>query len=322
MSECRLIRDCQTTQFKHCVATIGNFDGLHVGHRQLITQVVQTAKQHDLVPTVITFHPMPQTLLRPNQPFLRLLNLRQKVEQLKEWGVKQIVFLRFNEALSKLLPFAFIEQYLVNTLKVRHLFVGENFRFGYQQQGNIQTLDDAAKQFNFVVKSIRLSAYENMKMSSTAIREALLKGDLQTAKILLGRDYRIQGRVKHGAKRGRLLGFPTVNLSVAKNQRVLSGVFITLVYVEGQIYWGVTNAGTRPTLDGKHYLIETHILNFERDLYGKRIEVEFLHKIRDEMRFDDIEALKQRIKQDVKQATQYFTKLNLVENEQTLSISL
>jgi riboflavin kinase/FMN adenylyltransferase len=313
------MRDCHSAQqLQNCVATIGNFDGLHLGHRTVIAKVVQIAKEQNLVPTVITFHPLPQTYLRPDKPTLRLLSLRQKIEQLASMGIKQIVCLRFNETLSKLSPLAFIEEYLVKALKVRCLLVGEDFRFGHKQAGNIDTLQLGAQTFGFILKPLTLLQEKDNKISSTDIRHALVQGDMPRVKALLGRNYRLKSRVKPGAQRGRLLGFPTVNFSVPKNQRLLAGVFASKVIIDDKSYWGVTNAGTRPTVDGKHYLIETHILDFNQNVYGKMITVEFLNKIRDEMRFNDVEELKQRIQQDIQEALGYFNipaNMNMVEEE-------
>ncbi|MBN9287752.1 MAG: bifunctional riboflavin kinase/FAD synthetase [Gammaproteobacteria bacterium] len=300
----KLIRHCHLAEMSPCVATIGNFDGLHLGHFQLIEKMLKRAQALSLLPTVITFEPLPQTLLRPEIQLLRLLSFRQKLRLLENWGIKQVVCLRFNQKLARLSPLAFIEEYLINRINMRYLMVGEDFRFGHRQEGNIETLYQASTRFNFGIEPISLLQAKELKVSSTQIRRSLLEGELKTASALLGRHYSIIGRVIKGDQRGRTLGFPTANLAV-KADNLIKGVFASWVQVGEEVYQGVTNVGTRPTVDGKKRLIEVHLLDYAGDLYGKRIAVEFLHKLRDEKRFENIEALKQQIAQDILQAKEW-----------------
>lgn len=297
----KLIRHCHLAKMPPCVATIGNFDGLHLGHFQLIEKMLKRAQALSLVPTVITFEPLPQTFLRPQVSLLRLLNFRQKLTLLANWGIKQVVCLRFNDKLAALSPLTFIEDYLINRINTRYLMVGEDFRFGHRQEGNVETLYQAATQFNFGIEPISLLQAKELKISSTQIRNALLAGELKTAAALLGRHYSVTGRVIKGDQRGRALGFPTANLSI-KPENGMKGVFASAVQIGNEVYQGVTNIGTRPTVDGEKRLIEVHLLDYSGNLYGQRITVEFLHKLRDEKRFENIEALKRQIQQDILQA--------------------
>lgn len=301
-----LIRDLPSHQLSGaCVATIGNFDGLHLAHRHLIEKCVETAKAKNLNATVITFEPYPQSFLRPDPPLLRLTSLRQKISLLKTWGITQVICLRFNKAFSQLSPQEFIEKILVKALNVKHLMVGEDFRFGHQQAGNVALLQHHAKQFNFQVEAVRMIQSQEQKISSTAIRQSLMKGDLSRAKAMLGRFFSICEHVIYGDARGRTLGFPTANIPLMNHREVLKGVFITQQMIDHKKYYGVANVGTRPTVDGKHYLAEVHLLNYSGNLYGKRLKVEFLHKIRNEQRFANLSELQQQIHRDIQVANSY-----------------
>ncbi len=301
----QLIR--QPALAKHPSAiTIGNFDGLHQGHQMLIKNLVNKAKEQQLLATVITFEPMPQTCLRPQMSLLRLMSFRQKFLLFKEWGVDQVVCLRFNKTFSAILPHEFIENLLIKGLDVKHLIVGEDFRFGHQQLGDVTLLRQIGLQRGFTVEALKMNQSEAIKISSTRVREFLLKGDLVGVRQQLGRNYQVSQRVVTGSRLARTLGFPTANLKLKPHDLAFKGVFVTHVFVDGQRFNAVTNVGTRPTLDGKNYFLEAHILDFSQDLYGKRITVEFLQKIRDEIRFSDIHALKKQIAEDVLTAKAFF----------------
>ncbi|MCS5712502.1 bifunctional riboflavin kinase/FAD synthetase [Candidatus Berkiella aquae] len=304
-----LIRKTKPTTKQPSVATIGNFDGLHKGHQQLIQNVVKYAKQSNSLATVITFEPMPQMCFRPNSNLLRLMSFRQKFLLLKEWGVDQVVCLRFNKAFSAMTPKEFVETCLIAGLNVKHLMVGEDFRFGFQQQGDVALLQQMGNERGFSVDAIKISQNNMAKISSTRVRELLLKGDLIAVEEQLGRNYQVSQRVVSGSRLARTLGYPTANLKMKPHDLAFKGVFVTKVLIEDKWYQAVTNVGTRPTLDGKNYFLEAHILDFSGDLYGKRITVEFLQKIRDEIRFADIHALTKQIAEDVNSARTFFSDL-------------
>lgn len=298
-----LVRDLNPDRLQRpCVAAIGNFDGLHLGHIEILKKVVALAKQTGLTPTVITFEPLPIQFFQPVLPVYRLTPLAEKIRLLEKAGIEQVICLRFNQALATLLPAHFVDQILVKGLQLKHLIVGEDFRFGYQRQGNVKMLSDMGREVGFEVHPQSLVRIEASRISSTELREALLKGDCARAHQLLGRFFSVTRRVIQGAKRGLQWGFPTANLVLPPSQQWIKGVFITRVTVGGQSYFAVTNGGTRPTVDGGRHMVESHLLDFSGDLYGKKITVEFLHKLRDEKRFEDLNSLQKQIEEDKKQA--------------------
>ncbi|MBS0287741.1 MAG: bifunctional riboflavin kinase/FAD synthetase [Proteobacteria bacterium] len=291
-----------------CVATIGNFDGLHLGHQKIIQEVVLKARQLSLIPTVITFEPLPQDVLPTKNPFTRLMRISQKLSMLASLGIEQVVCLRFSEAFALLSPTQFIEQYLVKLIDVRYLLIGEGFRFGFQQTGTVQTLIGKAAEFGYEVHAIA-HEHNDDKISSSKIRHALKTGNLMLAQQLLGRHFSIDSRVVKGAQRGSLIGFPTANLAYHPACELIKGVFVTYVHIQGKKYQAVANSGKRPTVDGTKHVTEVHLLDYDGNLYNQKINVEFLHKLRDEIRFDSIEQLKQQITQDVKDARDFFKKI-------------
>lgn len=310
-----LIRDLTPHRFpKPCVATIGNFDGLHLGHIKILRKVVALAEQTGLTPTVVTFEPLPIQLFQPSLPVYRLTSLVEKIRLLEKIGVEQVICLRFNQALASLLPADFVEQILVKEVKLKHLIVGEDFRFGYQRRGDIKLLSDMGRVYSFEVHPQLLVRIREDRISSTRLREVLLRGDCTRANQLLSRFFSVTRRVIRGAGRGMQWGFPTANLILPPSQRWIKGVFVTRVTIEGeQSYFAVTNCGFRPTVDGRCHVIESHLLDFSEDLYRKKITVEFLHKLRDEKRFEDLHALQKQIEEDKKQAKnrieQWITKI-------------
>jgi riboflavin kinase/FMN adenylyltransferase len=283
-------------------ATIGNFDGLHRGHHAVIQQLVQKAKALSAVPTVITFEPLPYDFFHPETPLLRLTTLRQKCTRLAKWGIEQVIGLRFNQPLATLSAEDFVRKYLIEAFELVYMMVGTDFRFGHQQRGDVSQL----KSLDVRVEALPLLVEKTKKISSTAIREMLLNDDFEGARYLLGRPYALEGRVIRGAQRGRQWGFPTANLRWKITRPIVKGVFVTTVSVEGVCYHAVTNVGRRPTLDNQGIFIESHLLNFSGDLYGKRITVHFLHKIRSEKKFEKEADLRQQIKEDVAFSQNYF----------------
>jgi len=293
----------QFDRLRHPIAaTIGNFDGLHRGHRAVIQSLVQKAQALNAVPTVITFEPLPYDFFHPHAPLLRLTTLRQKCALLSQWGVEQVIGLRFNQRLATLLAESFVKKYLIEICQLVYLMVGTDFRFGHQQRGDISQL----KALGLVVESLPLVIEKTKKISSTAIREMILNDDLEGARCLLERPFAIEGRVIKGAQRGRLWGFPTANIRWKMTRPIVKGVFVTTVCVEGKNYPAVTNVGRRPTFDNQGIFIESYLLDFSGDLYGKWISVQFLHKIRVEKKFETEADLRQQIKEDVAFSRHYF----------------
>lgn len=290
-----------------CVATIGNFDGVHLGHQAVLAQLAAKGDVLGLPAVVITFEPQPFEYFVPERAPARLTRFREKVELLRAYSIQQLCVLRFNRALAGMQAEAFIERLLVQGLNVRYLVVGDDFRFGRERRGDFALLQQAGRRHGFQVVNMHTFAVDHERVSSTRIREALLAGDLERAEMLLGRPYRMSGRVAHGDKRGRKMGFPTANIHLHRCKIPLNGVYaVQLFGIDEEPVNGVANIGLRPTVGGDKALLEVHLFDFDRDIYGAHVQVFFLHKIRDERRFDDFEALSAQIGQDCEQARRYF----------------
>jgi riboflavin kinase/FMN adenylyltransferase len=305
----QIIRGTYNLKPEHhgCVATIGNFDGVHLGHQAVLGQLAEKADALGLPLVVITFEPQPQEFFRPEQSPPRLTRFREKVQALKRYAVDRVVVLRFDERFAQQAADAFIQKLLVDGLGVKYLVVGDDFRFGKGREGDFARLQSAGKEHGFEVVSMHTFALDHKRVSSTRVRAALAAGDLNEAEKLLGRTYRMSGRVAHGDKRGRTIGFPTANIHLHRKAIPLRGVYVVELYgVEGEPVPGVANLGTRPTVDGMRTLLEVHLFDFNRDIYGAHVHVDFLHKLRDERRFESFEELKAQILLDAEQARDYF----------------
>lgn len=290
-----------------CVATIGNFDGVHRGHQTIIAGLRARAREMGLPLVIITFDPHPEEFFLGDKAPPRLTNCRDRLTVMRELGVDYAICLSFNARLAETTAEAFIQDYLIDGLRAKYLLVGDDFHFGKGRQGNIEMLRDWSRQGGYEVGCRATFVDENQRISSTRIRSRLQHGDLEEAERLLGRPYTISGRVVHGDKRGRSWGFPTANL-LLNREPPLSGVFAVDVSGLGESKRaGVANLGRRPTVGGNRLLLETHLLDFDREIYGERICVEFLHKIRDERKFESFEELKSRIAQDLLEAREIFT---------------
>ena len=301
----RLIRGLPSSADGPVALTIGNFDGVHRGHQAMLSRLIEAAEDLALPSAVLTFDPHPREFFAPGSAPPRVSSLRSKLEAFAEQGVTRTIVARFDRRLVALTPDDFIEDVLVRRLDVRWVLVGEDFRFGKGRAGDISTLRAAAKTFS--VEAMRTVSVAHERASSTAVRHALASGNLEHAAALLGRPFGIAGRVVHGAKLGRTLGFPTANIRLKRTPPV-SGIFAVHVHGLGdRPLRGVASVGVRPTIDDKgEPLLEVFIFDFDRDIYGHRVEVEFLHKLRDEERLPDLDALKRRIRGDVADAKAYF----------------
>lgn len=287
-----------------CALAIGNFDGMHLGHQTLLKKLVDTAKELRLVSAVMTFEPHPREFFAPESAPARLCSMREKLEYFANVGVDKTYVCRFNRKFAKVTADEFMQNILRNSLNAEAILVGEDFRFGAMRSGSI--IDFKNAQFNLISLYQVNSPNHHLvpeRVSSTRVRGALAAGKLQEATNLLGRPYSISGKVVHGAKRGRQLGFPTANIHMRHERPALTGVYA--VKLDGLN--AVANLGVRPTISGvPKLLLEVHILDFYSDLYGRHVHVEFLHKIRDEMKFDGLDALKAQIAQDVIVARNFF----------------
>ena len=296
-----------------CVLTIGNFDGVHRGHQALLRHLRQAGSHRHLPVVVMVFEPQPLELFQPEAAPARLTRLREKLEHLEKFGVDEVVCINFDQDFAKLTAENFISELLVKRLNVKLLAIGDDFRFGAGRRGDFLLLQQAAKQYGFDVVSTETYIEQGKRISSTAVRQALANSDFPQAEILLGRPWSITGRVVHGDALGRTLGFPTANIPLKRRVTPVKGVFAVEVYgVDKQPLAGVANIGTRPTIKGLRQQLEVHLLDTQRDLYGKRIQVVIKHKIRDEQRFASLDALTQQIAQDVETARNFFVQRTTV----------
>ncbi|MEN8216047.1 MAG: bifunctional riboflavin kinase/FAD synthetase [Pseudomonadota bacterium] len=302
-----LIRNLSQLRPRHqgCVATIGNFDGVHLGHQAVLQQLTAKAKKLQLPTLVIIFEPQPMEFFAPDKAPARLTRLREKLIVMRRYGVDRVLCLHFNASFAALSAEAFIQQIL--GLGIRHLVIGDDFRFGQKRQGDFATLQQVGKQYGFTIESQHTFILGNQRVSSTRVRQALMQGDLDAARELLDRPYTMCGRVRYGQQMGRTIGFPTANIFLHRQVSPLNGVFaVTLHGVTEKPLAGVANLGTRPTINGSQLLLEVHLFDFQRTIYGHYVEVEFVRKLRDEQRFASIEALKQQIEKDVRLARAVF----------------
>jgi len=300
-----LIRGVYNLRPRHrgCVATIGNFDGVHLGHQAVIGQLAEQASARKFPAAVILFEPQPQEFFQPATAPGRLMRLRDKLMALRRYSVDRVLCLRFGTRLAAMSAEDFVRQILIDGLGVRYLVVGDDFRFGRNRAGDFAMLQKAGAQSGFPVAPMHTFSVDGARVSSTRIRDALAAGHLAQAVRLLGRSVRISGRVAHGDKRGRTIGIPTANIHLHRNATPLRGVYAVEVFgLEGEPLAGVANVGTRPTVDGTRMLLEVHLFDFDRDIYGRHVSVDFLHKLRDEQRFASFDELKVRIYQDIDEA--------------------
>jgi len=304
-----LIRGLHNLRASHrgCVATIGNFDGVHLGHQAVIGQLAEKAQSLALPTTVITFDPQPLEFFAPRKVPARLTRLREKLQALRRFAVDRVLCIRFDANFAALSAEEFIERVLVDGLAVRYLVVGDDFHFGAGRRGNFSMLVDAGRRYGFQVVNMHTFHIDGERVSSTRIRTALAMGDLAGAEKLLGRPYRMCGRVAHGDKIGRTLGIPTANIHLHRKQTPVSGIFVVELFgLAGEPLPGVASVGTRPTVNGTRPLLEVHLLDFDGDLYGAYVSVNFLLKLRDEKRFDTVEEMRRQILVDIEQAHEYF----------------
>ena len=298
----KIIRNTHLEQLP-CVVTIGNFDGVHLGHQALLTEVKKRAHDLKLESAVITFEPNPKDYFSQNKPQTRISSLREKIELFNEIKIDRVHIIKFNQEFSKVTANEFISV-LIKQLKVKEIVVGEDFCFGRGREGSIKQLSASSMKLNIKNKIL----IDGKRISSTLIRNLLANDKLDEANKYIGRPYSISGKVVHGEKRGRKIGFPTANIHMRHNRPPLKGVFA----VKFQNHFGVANLGIRPSIKGEKKLqLEVHLLNFSSDLYGQHVSVIFLKKLRDEKKFKSLDELKEQIKLDVIKAKLFFDKKNI-----------
>ena len=285
------------------VACVGAFDGVHLGHRALLERVTTRARARGLAACSISFEPIPRAFFARGAPVPRLASVREKIERIGEAGIDLLLLLRFNAELAAMEAEDFIERVLVARCSVREVWVGADFRFGHNRRGDVTMLERLGRQHGFVTETLPDIAIDGERVSSSAIRAHLSAGEFDAAARLLGRVFSIGGHVVRGNQLGRKLGYPTANIRLGRRVSPVGGIFAVRVHgIESRAYPGVASLGTRPTVDGTEPLLEAHLFDFDADVYGRRIDVEFVAKLRDEAKFADLEAMVRQIHRDAAEA--------------------
>ena len=308
-----LVRGLQNISQRHkgCVLTVGNYDGVHLGHQQMIGVLKARAVELRSVATVLVFEPSSKEFIDPDGAPPRLTRWREKYLALAAYGVERLVTLRFDECMRAMTARCFVDELIVARLAARHMVVGHDFRYGSHAGGTIDSLVAAGRSHGFGVEEMAPFVYDGVRVSSTAVRGRLENADFAGAARLLGRPYRMTGRVAHGRELGRTLGFPTANLRLMRRKSPVWGILAVRVFgIEPEPMPGVASLGTRPTVNGIEPLLEVHVFDFSGDLYGREIEVEFVAKLRDEVKFDSLDALTVQMQSDAALAREVLSKVS------------
>ena len=287
---------------------IGSFDGVHIAHQAIINKLLHVSKTHNLIPYVLFFEPLPKEFFLKEKSPSRIYDFRNKVINIIDSGVDNIICQKFNQEFANIEAIAFIEDYLVKKLKVKHIIVGDDFKFGKNREGDCNLLQKLSTKYGYTVDVLSTLLAGDNRISSSRIRKAITDNDIDKATDLLGKPLRVNSRIIHGQQNGRKIGFHTANQKLLNNS-VLKGVYLTKTYIDNKTYYGVTNAGTRPTIDGKNKLLETHIFDFNEYIYNKHITVEILDFIRPEKKFASFDELKNQIALDIKTAKKQISSL-------------
>ena len=300
----KIIRDLEKIFFENKItATIGGYDGIHIGHNRIISKVVQKAKENNSKSALITFKPLPKIFFARKN--FELLTIYKKIEILKELNVDYMILLRFNDSLISMSSKDFIEEILIKKLNISSLTVGHDFKFGKNQSGSVSDLQDYAHKGFFTLNVEEKHSIAGERISSSSIRDYIMQNNFEKASKMLGRPYTVSGKIIHGDKRGRTIGFPTANIKLEPNI-LLSGVYAVSTLFKKKKYYGVANIGYKPTFDGQRYLFEANIFDFSQDLYGQRLEFDIISKIRETKKFSGVEELKKYINLDVKSVKEIF----------------
>ncbi len=292
---------------RQSVVTIGTFDGAHLGHKAILNRVVETAKKENLDSVVLTFFPHPRMVLQQISDIKLINTIDERTQLLKKSGLDHLVIHPFTHAFSRLTALEYVRDILVNSLKAKKIIIGYDHRFGRNRNADIDDLKEFGRTYNFEVEEISAKEIDDVAISSTKIRKALNEGDIETANSYLGYNYMISGEVVQGKAIGRTIKYPTANLKLKENYKLIpkNGVYVVQSKIDSENIFGITSIGTNPTVGGKEKTIETHFLDFNKDLYGKEITIEFLKFIRDEATFNSVELLRQEIVKDENFAKQY-----------------
>jgi riboflavin kinase/FMN adenylyltransferase len=291
-------------QIKGSVVTIGNFDGLHLGHQKIIAQLKEHAEKLKVPSVVISFNPTPQNFFGADHAVLS--SYEEKDFFLSSLGINYHLVINFNKEFSNINAQTFIEEFLLRKLNIKLCLVGDDFRFGKNRVGDFSLLQENGVKHGFAVEETATIEHNQIRVSSTRIRECLQQNNLEETKKLLGRSYSISGKIVRGQQRGRTINFPTINILSNRSKSPVSGVFAVKVKLSGQTYFGICNAGHKPTVNGREFLFETHIFDFEKDVYEQFAEIGFLKHVRPEKKFNSFAELKDQIEKDVIEAKKFF----------------
>jgi riboflavin kinase / FMN adenylyltransferase len=291
---------------QRAAVTIGNFDGVHLGHQKILEKLRDRARRENLVSAVLTFHPHPARLLRPKEAPALLETLEQRLAAIAALGIDAVLVARFDAALANLSPQEFVRQYLVETMRAQAVLIGGNFRFGHRQAGDAKLLTELGRTCDFEVEIIPPMTTDGAVISSTAIRNALCEGQVDKARCMLGRPFALAGEIKTGTGQGRRLVVPTLNLATEQELLPKAGVYATEAVIDEKIYRAATNIGVRPTFDGAHTTIESHLFDFDRTLTSGPLELRFWVRLRQERKFSSPAELREQILRDIGTAKQYF----------------
>ncbi|MET0165347.1 MAG: bifunctional riboflavin kinase/FAD synthetase [Vicinamibacterales bacterium] len=304
--------DARPPWLVHPVLALGNFDGLHRGHLKIVERVRRGAAEHGGTPMAMTFDPHPPRVVRPDKAPPLLMTLPQRLDALERAGMRAVAVVRFTRELSQWEPETFVRAVLVDWLRVSEVWVGANFLFGHDRSGNFSLLRTLGQRYGFRADKIDPVRYKEFVVSSTRIRRLVAEGRVDEAGALLGHSYALAGTIVEGRRRGRELGFPTANLQTDNELIPPHGVYATTLTVDGIVHAAITNVGVNPTFgDNGATTIETHVLHYNRELYGQRVQLGFVQRLRDERRFDDVDALRAQIEADCRRAERLFTRLSV-----------
>lgn len=294
------------------ILTIGTFDGVHIGHQKILKRVVALAQEEDLVPTVLTLFPHPRMVLQKDNSIKLLNTINERIQLLKNLGIEEVIVKEFTKEFANLSAKDYVEHILVDELNTKQIVIGYDHHFGKNRSANIDDLKVFAEAFNFKVEEITAQEIEDVTVSSTKIRNALNNGHIEIANSYLGYNYFISGDVVKGKGIGRTLDYPTANIDIKESYKLIprDGVYVVKSEIEGLTIYGMMNIGTNPTVDGKTRSIEVHFFDFDKDIYGETLRIEFLHWLRSEQKFKNLEALKKQLSKDMTDALEHIKLLN------------
>jgi riboflavin kinase/FMN adenylyltransferase len=290
---------------KPSVVTIGNFDGIHRGHQEILRKVTQEARQKEQIAAVLTLFPHPLKVLRPAEAPALLMTIGQRLAAFEAAGIDAALVLPFNLELSRVRPEDFARRYLAETMRASRVLVGENFRFGHKQEGNVESLKAYGSQWGFEVESVKSLTVDGTVASSTAIRDALRDGRVEDAQRMLGRAFEVAGEIQTGTGQGRKLVVPTLNLKTEQEMLPRRGVYATETVIDGKAYRSVTNVGVRPTFDGAGVTVETHLIDFDENRTSGKMTIRFLARLRDELKFSGPQELRDQVLKDIESAKEF-----------------